>query len=697
MKFSSRHYHLLILICFLLYNKNLKAQEQYFIDSLKTANKLEQSKQQIVKNNNEIAFLFGAINLDSSFFYINKARAIAKEIEYKHGLAISYSYEARVHVEKGEIEQAIENYNKSLNIFISEKDSLMILDTYKGMSYIYSYGSSQLNSLDYNLKALKIAESIKDTLSLGTIYNNIGTVYKKLDNYKLALNYFQKSLTLEQNYNIPDNLGVAYSNIGVLKVENGNGKEAFQEYEKVKELLPKIESEYLKSYLYLSLSGYYISIEDFDTAKKYIDLASDLCKLNNFPQIQARVYRKRGELFFNQKSYIQCINFLDKCLDLSNSIGVQEEYPEIYKLKAKAYSQLGMYKHAFKAQLKADNAIDSLKNNRVTSFLKEFEEQKAKSELERTQIEHELNNQQIENASIKTKLKLGYAFAVIILLFLIIVIVSYYFYKSRKNNNILQSRNHIINEQKLQLQNNFKKLELSENNLQKLNATKDKLFSIIAHDLKSPFSSLLGFSQLLSKNYDNYDNDRRKKMIDIIEEASKSTLYLLENLLTWARTQREFIKIDPKNYSLLTLINDGIKAFIANAQVKNIKVVNNISKSAMVFVDKETIKVVISNLFNNAIKFSKVGSEIILTSKVHHNKVEICIEDFGIGMSNEIVNSLFKVGENIKRDGTLNEKGTGLGLIICKEFIIKNKGEIWVTSKEGIGSKFYFSLPLSKS
>lgn len=685
------------IFCFCcVYIAELKAQDQLKIDSIQLLNVVEKNPKILVENYNKLSYLFGSINIDSSLFYSNKALLKAEELGYKKELAVAHSYIARGMIEKGNLTGSIENFSKALTLFEAKRDSVNILDCLRGLSYVTSYGASQLKTLNYNLKALSYAEGLKDTITMSIIYNNIGSIYKKLDNYNSALFYFQKSLDLElskPNSSVSD-LAISYSNIGVLKVENNKFNEAEADYVNVKKFVPAVESEYLQSYLFLSLSGYYTGIKEFNSAKKYIDSATTICEKFNFKQIKSRAYRKKAEWYFYQNLFKESITYFNRCLEYSKSIGVYEEFPEVYKKRGEAYSKLGLYKNAFLSLQKANTAIDSLKNNSVASFLSDFDDQLRKNEIEKHKFEQALKDQQLENESTKKKVLIGKALIIILSLLFIIGVVLYYFLKVRKDNKELKQQHETINSQKLLLENNIQKLEVKEEKLQKLNATKDKFFSIIAHDLKSPFNAILGLSKLLAENYNAYNDGKRREMISQIEKASESAFNLLENLLNWARSQRNFIEINIKKYHLKDLVDTSISAYLGAASMKEISVKNMINEKLEVCVDSSTIKIVFSNLFSNAIKFSEVGGEILLTTQLNKNMVEICFQDAGIGMDASILESLFKVEKNVKRIGTLNEKGTGLGLILCQEFVEKNNGKIWVESQEGVGSKFYVSLPL---
>ncbi len=242
------------------------------------------------------------------------------------------------------------------------------------------------------------------------------------------------------------------------------------------------------------------------------------------------------------------------------------------------------------------------------------------------------------------------------------------------------------------------KLLIDEAQLIELNATKDKFFSIIAHDLKSPFNSILCFSELLINNIDKYDSQKQKQIMGYIHESAINTYKLLENLLTWSRSQSGRISYNPEKENLYLLVVETIDMLNQGLLKKSIKLTNNISGDSFAFVDKDMFSTIIRNLVSNAIKFTQQGGEIIIeeciiTDESNRDFVKISVIDNGLGMSNEVQSKLFSITHNISTQGTENEHGTGLGLILCKEFVEKHRGEIWVESEEGKGSSFMFTIP----
>jgi len=236
-------------------------------------------------------------------------------------------------------------------------------------------------------------------------------------------------------------------------------------------------------------------------------------------------------------------------------------------------------------------------------------------------------------------------------------------------------------------------LKESEAQLRELNAAKDKLFSIIAHDLRSPFNHILGFSELLIENVKNYEVAKSEKYLGIINSSAQNTLVLLDNLLNWAKSQAGQVKFNPEKVVLSSIIQEIFELSNSSAKNKNISLNHIPSEEIVVLADPNMIKTVLRNLISNAIKFTNSNGKINVTALQNDNFIEIAVSDDGVGMKDETLKNLFDISTNITTKGTANEKGSGLGLILCKEFVEKHGGKIWVESEEGKGSIFYFTLP----
>ena len=238
------------------------------------------------------------------------------------------------------------------------------------------------------------------------------------------------------------------------------------------------------------------------------------------------------------------------------------------------------------------------------------------------------------------------------------------------------------------------KLRDNEAKLTKLNKGKDKFFSIIAHDLKSPFNGMLGLLEIISKDYYEYSDEQRLKIIQMSHYSALNAFNLLSDLLEWARLQNEQFEIKKEKLNLKETINKNIELYNKNASEKEIIINNDVNPNIYITADKNSIFSVVSNLLNNAIKFTKTGGNIEFEAKQINNDIELSIKDDGVGMTQDTINNLFLIDENITTLGTNNEKGTGLGLAICNDLVTKNNWKMNLESQLGTGTTFKILIPI---
>ena len=266
-------------------------------------------------------------------------------------------------------------------------------------------------------------------------------------------------------------------------------------------------------------------------------------------------------------------------------------------------------------------------------------------------------------------------------------------------NVILEERQEKIQQQSEEINKQSQILKKANSQLEQLNATKNKFFSIIAHDLKNPFQAIFGFSELLLRNYGDFDEPQKMELLGMIKTSSESAYDLLENLLQWARTQTDRIKYNPANTNMGELIEQNITLSNPSAENKHITLVQEISCTRPAYADKNMINLVLRNLISNAIKFTNDGGVVTVQCSMddkNKNMLSISVADTGIGIAEDNINKLFHIDEYFSTTGTAGEGGTGLGLIICKEFVEKNKGTISIHSELNVGTTFTFTLPAGK-
>jgi signal transduction histidine kinase len=252
----------------------------------------------------------------------------------------------------------------------------------------------------------------------------------------------------------------------------------------------------------------------------------------------------------------------------------------------------------------------------------------------------------------------------------------------------------LIEEQQIELQESNSKLLFYNRELEESNATKNKLFSIIGHDLRSPFNSILGFTQILAENIDQLSTGEIKQISESINQRSSQAFGLLKNLLDWSLTQMKKISAKPETILLSELVDEVIVLHSGLSTEKKLEIVSLIAPSSLVLADKAMVHSILRNLISNAIKFTPVNGKITISLKNRENLAVISVRDSGVGIQPEIAQKIFHLEQSEIGTGTNNERGTGLGLQICKEFVTLNGGEIWVESKPGAGTGFNFTLSL---
>jgi signal transduction histidine kinase len=314
--------------------------------------------------------------------------------------------------------------------------------------------------------------------------------------------------------------------------------------------------------------------------------------------------------------------------------------------------------------------------DKISSF-----EEKSKKLLEN----HLMNIDENNNRSAKVNL------IVIFSAFFVSIIIT--FFVSRAVVIPFRELNEQLEKSNDQLYNKNEELLAAQEELKENIATKDKFFSIIAHDLRGPLGGFMQLTELMTEEFDSLSDDEKRSFADTLHKSSMKVYSLLENLLEWSRIQRGMIPYNPDRHRLSDIVINSTSTIIESAKSKSVNFHIDIASDQEVFCDENMIKTVVRNLSSNALKFTPSGGKVTISSIEDDGEVVVAIEDTGIGMSKKLKNDLFNISVNTSRPGTNGEASTGLGLILCKEFVEKHKGTIWIESKENEGSTFYFSLP----
>ena len=269
--------------------------------------------------------------------------------------------------------------------------------------------------------------------------------------------------------------------------------------------------------------------------------------------------------------------------------------------------------------------------------------------------------------------------------------------KVRERTRDLENSNYQLNRELAERHHAEEALKKSEARLIELNAMKDKFFSIIAHDLKNPFTCLLGSTELLTDKLDQMDTEKIRELVQVLNDSAKSGYAILQNLLDWSRSQTGQITFNPENIDLKNLVEENISDFRLFSTRKEIDVISEIQEKMPIYADRNILNAVLRNLLGNAIKFTPKFGTVMVGATINDSELTVSVKDTGIGIPEENINELFRIDTKFTRPGTNKEQGTGLGLKLCKEFIEMQGGKIWVKSNVNRGSEFAFSLPIQEA
>ena len=547
-------------------------------------------------------------------------------------------------------------------------------------------------------EALKAISEAGNNDSYATIISSISEVYLTTGVYDKALENYMNLLRFYEEHDDKKGKAFTLSYIGSAYAKLQNVQSGLKYLNEALEVAEEINDDERVSFILNSIGGLYIDvIKDYDTAESYYNRALELSEKINYKMGIARAYHNLGLVNYNKKDLNSALEFHKKSLEIVTKEKLKEgraynfgsianiylelgevdsaiEYfnksleaaekeqliiviSEVYKGLAESYKKKNDYKEAVKYLELYNETREKLNNEKIGQRITELE------------IQYETKRKESENEILKRANAVQrnyFIFSIVLALVIVVILYSRYSY-SRK----------------------------AQKQLEELNATKDKLFSIIGHDLKNPFGTLINFSEMLMEDYLELTDEEKITYIHMINEASQTGHEILDNLLQWSKTQSGKLEFLPRKILLQEIIEVNIALLKSAASHKGIEIFSEVNGGTEVFADKVMLKTVLRNLIGNAIKFSYKGGTIKISSKMNSQNVEVAVSDNGVGMTKAAKDKLFNPAVFNSTTGTANEQGTGLGLLLCKEFVEKNGGEIWVESEEGKGSDFKFTIPIS--
>lgn len=620
-------------------------------------NRLQNAKDDTTKINvyKDFITLYIVENGDSALYYIEEGKKLAKKMKDPKALATMFSGEGKLRSTRAMFDLAKSAELKALEYYYQAEYKKGVAVTYNSLGVIEAKTGNYKSATSYFLRALKINEEINNSAGIIQNYISLGSTNSQLDLLDKANAYFFKAMEM-----MPDSVSMTFlnlcNNIGIVYGKKTDYEKSLYFFNRGLYVVDKvINGQTTKVSLLMNAAIAYSHVGQIDKSFDYYNKALDISKKYGLIEDEARVYYNLAILYEATDLEITK-KYYYKTLDIAKQIGQKHLMVEIYQSLYLINKKQKNYKEAIDALEKFHNYQDTVMSVENTSAIEllqsNYDLEKSKLEIK----ELEMSNQKQRSNQIIAILLIGGS------LFSLGIVA----YTSRKRN--------LLNKE-----------------LVKSIHVRDKLLSIITHDLKSPINNVLSLINELDGN--EIGEQERHFLLDVLKKQTSLSLDTLENILKWGQSQIRGVKSNPQNVSIKEIINKNISFFEVNSKLKKINISFINDADYKVYADYDQLDFVMRNLLSNAIKFSNTNSDIFINiTTLQDKQVKVSVIDSGSGMSTETMSSLFGVTQKIN-EGTGNEKGSGLGLLLCKEFVESNNGKIWAEANEPNGSVFHFTCP----
>ncbi len=567
------------------------------------------------------------------------------EVISKHGTKIDsakcFRLTGLIYLQKAWYDKSLENLMRAQQLFGESGDTVMLAKSIMNIGIVHDYMNNHAMSLSYYEKALDYFKRIKNEGGMADCELNIAIVLSKQKKYEKASQNLLSAAKIYEKSGNDSYLAAAYINLGLTYKKMGNYPLAIEYLDKAFAIWNHQDDQYHICYYHLNMGEIMLDMKRTDEAGEHLRKAESLALKLGSKDLQAKAYEYLSDYSAARKNYTDAYSYLNKSKQINDSIL---------------------------------NAETTEKVNQI-----QYQYEIAKREVENEHLVKQNLNKELELS--RKNLTLYIMTAIIIVIALLVILLVNQNRLKRRANMQLEAKNELIGIQK--------------DELISLNASKDKFLSILAHDIKNPLSSIHGISDLLVNDYNKLTDDEKKVFTQDIYTLSTNLFEIINTLLAWSTSQSGMIAFRPKPFAIKELCTKSIHNLQTVAKQKDITIECISEKDFMVLADENMILSVIHNLINNAIKYSYLGTKIRIQAVSVDGFVQVSVTDSGIGLSAASQAKLFRYDQHFMNKGTAGESGTGLGLILCKDFVEKNGGTIKVESMINEGSTFVFTLPLA--
>jgi len=669
-------------ICFLFLLSSVQSQSQ--IDSLKGLLEKAEGKQKI-KLLIKIGYFLSSENPNEAIKFLDEAIQLSDQTNNKWSKADALFNKGVAFWHLGEISQSDKYYEEAIKIYEEFNDSLSLIKVFNSQAINHQMKGNVDLAFETFLRSLDYAKKIGDKPTILNTLINIGVMYDNNQDLEKCLKYYYEALQYADDAD-KASLALLQSYIAEVYLTLKNNEKA-EEYLKNAVKNSKLSNDTNSLiWAYSSLGKIELDKKNFSVAENYFKESLSLAQKTEFKLEIIHALTDLGKFYNSINNFSQAEKNLNEALRLGNEINSLSDLNLIYGELSSLYYKKQEFKRAYDYHEKYKLYSDSLF---VLSNSEKLLELQTKQELRQKERETELL---VNENELQKKIISSQKIIALVISLLAIVSIIFVWVLLRNRNKILQAKDLLIKKNE-EIENN--RIEISEKNevLAGLNATKDKFFSIIAHDLRNPIAAFVNISELLELEYDRMSDDDKIEIINQMNSSSKNLMMLLENLLTWARLSNNKIDVYPENLLIKDVLESAIHPYLQSAQNKKIKINIDVPDGLTIDTDRFILQTIVGNLVNNAIKFSNQHSEInvsLLTVNGTHNLV---VKDHGIGIEESQLRNIFLLGKISTGRGTMGEGGTGLGLVLVKELVEKLNWSIEVRSKGNAGSEFIVIIP----
>lgn len=572
-------------------------------------------------------------------------------------------------------EQALEYGQQAIDLAEDMGDSIRIGRSAQALAGIYLIRTLYNKSLEYLFLALETYEGTGSLRETARCCNDIGTVYMAAGDYRNADSYFQRAVDINRNLRDYGQIVVSFMKLGTSLTRQDSVEKGLSYFLVSKMIADSLNIEGVQIELMNNIGLGYEKIGRYNDALQHFYKVRDLLGEKPDPLALAGVYVNIASSYYHLRNFPAAMHYAFNALSISRPNRFNIVTRDATKILSDVYAAQNNYQLSYKYLSESKSISDTI----LTA-------EKAE-QLSRIQALYELNNKEKEIASLKSEnqkvIRSNQAKSLVIFgIAALLAILGTLLYVLMRLNKRYRALNWKLAEQ--------------GHELEKLNDQKDRFFSFVAHNLKNPFNTIMGFAELMQRCSDTRDFDKTRQYSALIYSLSAHVQKVLSNLLEWSRLQRRNFEYKPETIELTSLLKDVLEMNNKEAARKDLHLELVGYENIYVQADRAMITTVLQNLISNAINYTPPAGQVLLKYRKKGNDAEIIIADNGLGISREDIPKLFQLDAEKTKIGTGENKGAGLGLIICKEMLLKNGGDITVKSEPGIGSQFIFTLPLTQ-